>query len=105
MINSDFWGVYSPKGELEAVCDSEGLAREAALDLSPQVGGKRPQVANRTVERVDVVRGSFWQMLDQANVAPLVQNAIDNFHWLEQEQRRLNGEAIARRMQEEKAKQ
>lgn len=102
MINSEFWGVYSPRGELEAVESSKALADATALALSPQIGGKPPQVPNRIVERVDIVRASFWKLLDKVDIEPAIQRTIDQLNWNDQERRRLEGEAILRRLREAK---
>jgi hypothetical protein len=59
-----FFGVYSPKGELEAVESTMSAAKEAAFNLSPGQGASKG--VNRTVRPVLVLPYGSADELEQA---------------------------------------
>lgn len=59
-----FFGVFAPNGELEAVESTEDAANNSALMLSPFTNGKPPQVANRKVEPVTIIRGDVADYIE-----------------------------------------
>jgi len=65
LADPTFYGVYSPKGELEAVESTELMAAFSAAQLSADKN--KP---NRTIERVTVIRGDLDTFL--ASLAPPV---------------------------------
>lgn len=62
MISNEFWGVFSPKGTLEAVEGSRAMADFSAINLSPTYKGNKQ--LNRTVRPVIV--------LDESSLADIV---------------------------------
>lgn len=56
-LHTHFYGVFSPKGELEAVEETYGQAEFVAANLSPTQDGRK--VLNREIDRVLIIRGGF----------------------------------------------
>lgn len=63
-LDSTFFGIFTTKGELEAVESTLDAATVTACNLSPGKGGKAPLAPiGRTVEPVTIVRGDIGEAL------------------------------------------
>jgi hypothetical protein len=91
--DNTFWGVYSPKGELEAVENSEGSAMRSATNLSPDK--QRP---DRVVKRVTVMCGDTYEEVDpnQLELEGFIAATKRRLNDEAAEEHRLTGEAIRR---------